>query len=58
MDGQEIADPLSMADAFNDHFTNIQLAANPAQVTVNEQVLAYIDASISQFINARIDVST
>jgi len=56
--GTEITDPLSMANAFNDHFTNIQLAANSAQDTVDEQVHDDIHASISNFINARIDVST
>ena len=58
MDGQEITDPLSTADAFNDHFTNIERAANPAKTTGNEQVLANIDASISHFIDTRIDIST
>ena len=47
-----------MANAFNDHFTNIQQAANSAQNTVDEQVHDDIHASISNFINARIDVPT
>ena len=45
---------------FNDHFTNIQLAANLTQDTVDEQVHddIHVHASISNFNNARIDVSS
>lgn len=60
MDGQQITDPLSMANAFNDlcdHFIDIQSSVN-SNVTVDDQAQADINAGLSDLIKARKDDST
>ena len=57
LDGQQITDLLSMASAFNNHFTKIQLSANAA-APADENLYANINATLLDFIKTRIDDST